>query len=145
MEGKERIDNLRKVGRKLLSTVWKQYKRGGPLNPKEERIASILEEHPEFFDFWEGGGESDHVVVEGKALNPYLHIQMHLMVESQIEGGKPKEVSETLERLTDAGVPRHEAVHRIITALVPEIYRSMAEKRPLDEGAYAGILGKIEI
>ena len=144
MSDRDKIEGMRRAGRKLLIALWRRHKRGEPLGPKEEKIVRILEEHPEFSEFWQGTVLEGSVEIDGKIINPFLHVQMHSMVESQLEAGKPPEVSRTLDRLVEAGLSRHEAIHRIVAVLVPELYKSMAGKMPLREESYAALLRNLE-
>jgi len=62
---------------------------------------------------------------------PELHAVAHVVVENQVALGEVTPVPETLERLLDEGLDRHEAVHAIGSVLM-EIMLDMVDK-PEDE------------
>ncbi|MBE0516427.1 MAG: DUF1841 family protein [Methanophagales archaeon] len=68
--------------------------------------------------------------------NPILHEVIHEVVENQIRDGDPKETKGTLERLMDQGYSRHEAIHKIGTAVVEEIYNVLNRKEKFNEERY---------
>jgi hypothetical protein len=49
---------------------------------------------------------------------PELHAMAHVVVENQVALGEVTPVPETLERLLDEGLDRHEAVHAIGSVLM---------------------------
>jgi methanogenic corrinoid protein MtbC1 len=68
--------------------------------------------------------------------SPILHEVIHEVVENQIRDGDPKETKETLERLMDQGYSRHEAIHKIGTVVVEEIYTVLKRKEKFNEERY---------
>ena len=50
--------------------------------------------------------------------NPELHATAHVVVENQVALGDATPVPETLDRLMDEGLDRHEAVHAIGSILM---------------------------
>lgn len=54
--------------------------------------------------------------------NMQLHALMHVVVENQVTGGDPPEVSATLARLVDAGLTRHEAIHAIASVVAEALF-----------------------
>jgi uncharacterized protein with ATP-grasp and redox domains len=68
--------------------------------------------------------------------NPILHEQIHNVVENQIRMNNPKETTETLERLMNLGYSRHEAIHKIGTVVVKEIFDVEKNKEPYNEKRY---------
>ncbi len=54
--------------------------------------------------------------------SPFLHDETVGIVEIQIAGNNPKETKETLDRLIKLGYDRDEAIEKIGSAVVGEIY-----------------------
>ncbi len=77
-------------------------------------------------------------------MNIVLHGEIYRVVKNQLAMGKPKEVRETLERLINSGYSRHEAIHKIGTALVEEIHIIMKTKKPSDEKRYISNLKRLK-
>jgi hypothetical protein len=63
---------------------------------------------------------------------PELHATAHVVVENQVALGDATPVSETLDRLIDEGLDRHEAVHAIGSILMEIVFDAV--HRP-DDGA----------
>ena len=79
----------------------------------------------------------------GGGANPILHITMHAAVESQVAGGEPLAVAQTVGALERRGLSHHEAVHRVASVLSSEIWHVMHEKRPFDPARYTANLAEL--
>lgn len=55
-------------------------------------------------------------------VNPFIHDEIVGIVEIQIAGNNPKETRETLDRLIKLGYDRDEAIEKIGSAVIREIY-----------------------
>ncbi|PXF61595.1 MAG: hypothetical protein C4B59_03335 [Candidatus Methanogaster sp.] len=55
-------------------------------------------------------------------VNPFLHDEIVGIVEMQIVGNNPEETKETLERLIKLGYDRDEAIEKIGSVVIGEIY-----------------------
>ena len=65
--------------------------------------------------------------------SPFLHDEIVGIVEIQIAGNNPKETKETLERLIKLGYDRGEAIEKIGSAVVGEIYNILKFHERFDE------------
>ncbi len=70
--------------------------------------------------------------MENTGFSPVLHEQIHQVVEQQIKENNPKETKETLERLMRLGYDRHEAIHKIGTVVVEELFDTLKSKERFD-------------
>ena len=61
---------------------------------------------------------TDHV----EAPNMTVHAMIHVIVENQLAGGDPPEVSATLERLISAGLTRHDAIHAVGSVVADALF-----------------------
>jgi hypothetical protein len=59
-----------------------------------------------------------HRHIQAQLETPELHAMAHVVVENQAALGEVTPVPETLERLLDEGLDRHEAVHAIGSVLM---------------------------
>lgn len=133
----------RQVHRRTLHKVWRSVKEGSEeeLGPQERKLFAILCEHTEYAPYFEDealldGGE----FAGGETVNPFLHISLHQMVEDQLEAETPIEAVLLCEALEMAGHSRHDAVHAVITVLVPLIHESLVTKQPFNRGRYIHFL-----
>ncbi|MFQ6128732.1 MAG: DUF1841 family protein [Thermoplasmata archaeon] len=76
-------------------------------------------------------------------MNPILHAAIHSVVEYQIEQNEPKETKDTLIRLMKSGYSEHEAIHRIGTVVMREIFEVMKHKREFGEERYVEMLREL--
>lgn len=137
-------DDLRVWGRRALRKVYQRFRQGEELSEEEHRLAAILDEHPEFGPVWEAGeaaGDGDLRIGE---VNPYLHVQIHMMIETQIATARPPEVSVTVERLRDGGMTRHEAIHAVGKVLTLEMHHAIRGQRPVDVDSYVRSLCQLQ-
>lgn len=135
--GGEAFAALAQAGRDALRALWARRTERDDLDPREERLLGILEEHGEYREFWEHRDPDEE-------LNPFLHVTFHEILEKQIEADDPSEVRPTLRRLEEAGIDSHEAKHRILRVLVLELHTMMKQRREFDREAYARALAQIE-
>ncbi|MEE8260733.1 MAG: DUF1841 family protein [Nitrospinaceae bacterium] len=88
---------------------------GDDIAEVDERIAQVMDMHPEFDATWEMGDMALYPQeINGKIINPFVHTVWHVMVDKQIQDESPEFVAETYNRLMKEGVDSHEALHAII-------------------------------
>lgn len=63
-----------------------------------------------------------HTQSESDMPNAYLHSTIHAVIEYQIAEGEKYPVKETLERLMQQGLDRHEAIHAIGSVLIKYLW-----------------------
>jgi hypothetical protein len=115
-----KLHHIRRAWRDVVQSLWGSREEVDRLSPEQARMVGILEDHPEYRRFWEDPELAVDTAGEG-GVNPFLHVQIHAMVESQLANNHPREVRHALERLVAAEVSRHEAIHQIGEALVREM------------------------
>lgn len=69
-------------------------------------------------------------------LEPRTHAALHAVIERQLASDDPPAVRRALQRLQDAGLRRHPALHALMDALLREMRRSLLTGRPFDVAAY---------
>ena len=137
MEQERLREELRAWGRSALRKIWRRSERGNPLNPEEERLARILREHGEFARVWAAAADRPSLEEPGAGdINPFLHVQVHMMIETQIRTGQPPGVAKVIGELENSGMTRHEAIHSVGKILTLELHRAMAGKGAFDSAAY---------
>ena len=139
----ENLELMRTISRDNLHDLWLRAKAGEPLEGEEAILARAMREHTEYVDVWErldelGGGE---LVVNG--VNPILHVNMHSVIENQLEQNTPPEVRKALDSLLKRGASRHEAIHAIAYEFNMEIFPVLKHSRPFNNSAYKRRLEKM--
>ncbi len=131
----EALRALAEIGREAVRRLWARRDERETLTEVERRLLAILEEHREYRPFWEGADpDSDE--------NPFLHVHLHELVETQLARGEPPEVGEALARLAARGLDRHEAIHRILQVLVEHAGEAFRTGKA-DPAAYAARLRRL--
>lgn len=138
----EMSDTLKALTRDHLRAVWLSAKEGESLEGEEATLARAMKEHTEYLDAWErldefGIGE---IVVDG--VNPILHVNMHSVIENQLEQNTPPEVRKALDGLLKRGESRHEAIHAIAYEFNMELFPVLKHSRPFDDKSYKRRLEK---
>ena len=88
---------------------------GSELSEVDQRIAQVMDMHPEFDAAWEMGDMAVYPQeIDGKIINPFVHTVWHVMVDKQIHDEAPEFVAETYKRLMKEGLDSHDALHGII-------------------------------
>ena len=135
-ESSAELAGMRTASRAFFREIWEKSQAGLPLSAEAARLAQAMREHPEYREAWESAdetGEDDYTI---NGVNPFVHLTMHVAVETQIAQGDPPETAATLNRLVAAGLPRHEAVHRIANLIGEQMWHMLRERRPFDRAAY---------
>ncbi|MFN3762747.1 MAG: DUF1841 family protein [Anaerolineae bacterium] len=65
--------------------------------------------------------------------NPYLHAVIHAAVENQAALGDETPVEQTLRRLMDEGLDRHDAIHAVGSVLLNHIWNFLQGGGPADD------------
>jgi hypothetical protein len=135
---------LKALSREHMRMLWQIAQMGSEqLNDEDRRTAVAMAEHPEYARLWDRLDRLSDAEITAGGANPILHITMHAAVESQVAGGEPPEVAQTVAALERRGLSHHDAVHRVASVLASEIWYVMHEKRPFDPARYAANLAEL--
>ncbi|MBI3922653.1 MAG: DUF1841 family protein [Armatimonadetes bacterium] len=122
--------------RQRYTEIWREVRNGACLEGEEHVFAQQLKDHPEYHHVWERASEikDPHFTVEGA--NPFLHVALHTVVESQLLERDPAEVYEVHRAKLLRGEDRHEVVHEIAGELIKQLFESLQTGSPLNMDAY---------
>ena len=77
---------------------------GDDIAEVDQRIAQVMDMHPEFDATWEMGDMALYPQeINGAVINPFVHTVWHVMVDKQIQDESPEFVAETYNRLVKEG------------------------------------------
>jgi hypothetical protein len=108
---------------------------------RDERRILIEAEHPEFADALDR--HEEFVIIDGEEVDPRLHLTLHEIIVEQLWEDDPPEAWRTAQRLTAAGYERHEILHMLGSALVPQLWRAMAKGETCDREEYLRALSRL--
>ncbi len=90
---------------------------GREIEEVNARIADIMDLHPEFDQVWDMGEMAVYPQeIDGKIVNPFVHIVLHVIIDKQINDEQPEFVAESYKRLVEIGMEEHEALHGIMSS-----------------------------
>jgi hypothetical protein len=101
------------------------------LDPGDEDERALLMEvlHPQFADALRG---EEDVIIDGKPVNPRLHVVMHQVVANQLLAADPPEKWQTVQRLAGRGYDWHNIMPMIASLVTEDVYGVLNESRKPD-------------
>jgi Domain of unknown function (DUF1841) len=124
--------------RRAYVDAWSRAKQGLPLSPLEDQIAAVIGQHPEYHAWLEGGDATlaEEFDPQRGAMNPFLHLGMHLAIREQVGTDRPAGIRAIHERLAIRSGGALQAEHRMMEALGETLWESQRSGRAPDEQAY---------
>jgi Domain of unknown function (DUF1841) len=96
-----------------------------PADP-DARALLIAAAHPEL------DTDLETMIVDGREMNPRLHLTIHEVVATQLADDDPPEVWATAQRLRRLGYGRHEILHMLGAAMTPQLWAALHDQRAYD-------------
>lgn len=135
----------REEARRFLADAWAKYRAGQALSGLETRVVGIVAMHPEYHDLVDN---AEHHLdrewsPEGGAMNPFLHLSLHVAIAEQLAINQPAGICEQFERLSRSRDDRHQALHVVLECLGEVMWESQRSGTPLDGARYLDCLRKV--
>jgi len=130
--------------RRFLFDAWRKHRAGLPASPLERQAAGLIAIHPEYhamLDAPEQHLDRDYVP-EGGAVNPFLHLSLHLAVAEQIAIDQPPGIRAEFERLQSARGDAHAALHAILECLGEVVWQAQRTNSAPDGALYLECLAR---
>ena len=137
--------NDRTKMRKVFTEAWRKHQDKLPMEPLEQVIANILEQHPEYHKLMkdpEAALDKDFTP-EGGQSNPFLHMSMHIAIQEQLSTNRPAGIALYYQQITQQIGDPHEAEHQIMECLGQMLWEAQRENRMPDEAAYLAAVKKL--
>ena len=139
------FSNDRNQMRQVFLQSWKKHNEKQPLEPLEELVVGILNQHPEYQSLLENEDKAlsrDYLPESGET-NPFLHMGMHIAIHEQLSTDRPAGIAIVFQQLViQAGDP-HVAEHQVMDCLGEMLWRAQRDGRMPDEQAYLNSLRKL--
>ena len=120
---KEVVIEIPQIEKAVWSRIWKKMRSGEALQGREIYIGRSMADHPNWFPLFETldvlGG--DDTLPDGS--NPFVHLNFHTLVGSQVFAGQPKAAQDFYRIRTKKGDSPHDAVHLLIAIFQAELQR----------------------
>jgi hypothetical protein len=132
----------REEARRFLIDAWRKSRAGDPLSALERQAAGLIALHPEYHAILDAPArhlERDYPP-EGGAMNPFLHLSLHLAVAEQLAIDQPPGIRAQFERLRTARGDEHAALHAILECLGEVVWQAQRTSTPPDGALYLDCL-----
>ena len=124
----------RSTQRKFLAKSWEKYKTNQILEPLELQLANIIAKHPEYQEII-NNLDTEYFPEQGK-INPFLHINLHLSLQDQLDLDQPKGVNEIYNSLLKKIKDTHQVEHIMMEHISEMIFMSQKNNKPMDQEQY---------
>jgi len=123
--------------RRFFCDAWKKHIDRLPLVGAEVAAADIAARHPEYQALLSdvNAAVDQEWTPEGGAMNPFLHLSLHLAIHEQVSIDQPPGIRLAFEQLR-ARMDPHDAEHVLLECLGETIWRAQREGKPMDAMAY---------
>ncbi len=131
------LSSDRSTLRRFFVVAWRKMLEGAPLEPLEDMVARIVDEHPQYHSLLgdDAAVDKDFTVSEGRA-NPFLHLSMHVAIQEQVSTNRPDGIrtlyADLLRRFGDA----HALEHAMMECLGKSLWQAQQSGSLPDEHAY---------
>ena len=123
--------------RRFFCDAWKKHLDRMPLVGAEVTAADIAARHPEYQAMLSDANAAveQEWTPEGGAMNPFLHLSLHLAIHEQVSIDQPPGIRMAFEQLR-ARMDPHDAEHVLLECLGETIWRAQSQGQPMDAMAY---------
>ena len=137
---------MRFASRQEMYELWQKAKAKDldDLDPERLRLAKIMQAHEtEFANQFEFADLTyDHEYDPEREVNPFLHIYIHSVVETQLDTADPIEATQFYNAMRRKKCSHHDALHLIGAILAPLLYEVLLSVREFDLETYRALLKK---
>jgi hypothetical protein len=124
--------------RRFFFGAWGKYRSQAPLEGLERTAIEIILLHPEhhpLLDDPQRNLDRDFSPESG-AVNPFLHLSLHLAIAEQLSIDQPRGISAAFRELTGRATSEHDALHVLLECLGETVWRAQRDRATPDEAAY---------
>ena len=131
--------------RQLFIDSWSKRLTKTSMEPIEERVATVVAEHPEYHRLLEkaDAAPSRDYLPEFGETNPFLHMAMHIALREQLSSNRPQGIANIYRRMLVKHGDPHEVEHRMAECLGETLWRAQRENTLPDEHAYLECLQRL--
>lgn len=127
----------RDQARAFFIESWRKHLANEPLQAMEQLVADIVQSHPEYHALLEAPDAADKdFTPEDGAINPFLHLSLHLAIEEQLAIDQPPGIQAAFQTCLERRGNTHEARHDVLESLGETIWEAQRSGAPLDASAY---------
>lgn len=131
--------------RQMFFTSWQKYRQKQPLQPLEQQLVAVINDHPEYQALLEsspGLTEQTYYPELGQT-NPFLHMGLHLAIREQVSTDRPVGISEAYKKLLIRYNDRLAVEHIMMDVLAECLWQAQRNNCAPDEKIYLSSLKKL--
>jgi hypothetical protein len=134
----------REQARRFLIDAWAKRRADAALSGLEARAAALIALHPEYHAILETAQrhiDRDYTPESG-AINPFLHLSLHLALDEQLAIDQPPGIRAEFQRLRAARGDEHAALHAMLECLGEVIWQAQRTNAAPDARLYLDCLAR---
>ena len=135
------FSNDRNQLRKAYNDAWTRFQQGLPLQPLEQQLVTVIQEHPEYHK--QISNLLSEFLPESGQTNPFLHMGMHLALREQVATNRPIGITMCFKSLIKKTGSAHDAEHQMMECLGEALWNAQQNSIAPDEQAYLSCLKKL--
>ncbi|MDI3490557.1 MAG: hypothetical protein PWP11_1834 [Thauera sp.] len=129
--------------RSFFIETWRKHRAREVLTPMETIAADIIGLHPEYHAIVEDPDAIDRdFTPEDGAINPFLHLSLHLAIEEQLSINQPPGIRAAFDAACERRGDRHAALHDALECLGETLFNAQRSGAQPDGLAYVNCLKK---
>lgn len=127
----------RDQARQFMIDAWRKRVSKLPATALETLAADLIAMHPEYHELLSAPDAlTREWTPEDGAMNPFLHLSLHLAIEEQLSIDQPPGIRALFETRRSQYGSHHDAQHDILECLGETLWRAQRDRAPLDGAAY---------
>jgi len=131
--------------RQFYLTAWHKHNQAQALEPIEQIIINVIQQHPEYHALLSDREQAlakDYTPEDG-AVNPFLHMGMHIALTEQLATNRPKGITASYQALLKQQQDAHQVEHLLMDCLGEMIWTAQKLNQSPDEKAYLKCIRKL--
>lgn len=123
--------------RQFYVDTWKKARSGQPLDAMEERVARVIDMHPEYQAMLRNQHHlGNEYKPEDGETNPFLHMGMHLALQEQVALDRPQGIQAVYQKLGERLKDVMQTEHAMMECLAESLWQAQRDQSEPDEQAY---------
>ena len=139
------FSNDRNQLRKMFFHSWQKLQSGEAMEPLEQMVAQIIQQHPEYhalLDDEQAHLDKDYTPEMGET-NPFLHMSMHIAIVEQLSIDRPAGIKDLYQQLVAKHTDSHSVEHYMMECLGQMMWEAQRNQAMPDDQQYMECLRKL--
>ena len=130
--------------RRFFRTSWARRLAGESLQPLEQLVAQVIEQHPEYHHHLDDEDQLQREFTPDQGeTNPWLHMGMHITLGEQLGADRPAGIRSAYQRIVARFHDQHAAEHAMMDCLGVVLWEAQRSGGLPDEQVYLQCLERL--